>query len=178
MKGRSCLSQILVSYNEIYTALDRKSSIDIIYLDFQKAFDKVPQQELMLKLWWNGGITGLHWGWFRENRSNRLHYVEVSGVTSRLQHPVLKWVVSHQDFYVQHPVLKWVVSHQDFNILCWSGWCHIKTSMGNIRCWRWWYIKNSMHPVLKLVVSHQDFYVQHPVCLRECLLGPLFFLCT
>ena len=30
--------------------MDEGSSVDVIYLDFQKAFDKVPQQRLILKL--------------------------------------------------------------------------------------------------------------------------------
>ena len=66
----------------VYTALDSKSNTDVIYLDFRKAFDKVPQQELLLKRCWNG-ITSPLWGWFKEYPLNKLHYVEVGGVASR-----------------------------------------------------------------------------------------------
>ena len=35
---------------EITKWIDEESPVDIIYLDFQKAFDKVPHQRLRLKL--------------------------------------------------------------------------------------------------------------------------------
>src|SRR6266516_6868258 len=42
MKGGSCLSNLLISNDSIVSMMDRGSPVDIIYLDFQKAFDKVP----------------------------------------------------------------------------------------------------------------------------------------
>ena len=46
---RSCLTNMLCFLEEI-TKIDERSPVDIIYLDFQKAFDKVPHQRLLLKL--------------------------------------------------------------------------------------------------------------------------------
>ena len=49
-KGRSCVTQLLDvmdAWNEI---LDGGGSIDIIYMDFMKAFDSVPHQRLLAKL--------------------------------------------------------------------------------------------------------------------------------
>ena len=37
-------------FEEITKWVDEGSPVDIIYLDFQKAFDKVPHQRLILKL--------------------------------------------------------------------------------------------------------------------------------
>ena len=37
-------------FEEITKWIDEGSSVDIIYLDFQKVFDKVPLQRLLLKL--------------------------------------------------------------------------------------------------------------------------------
>ena len=42
--------------------VDEGSPVDIIYLDFQKAFDKVPHQRLILKLKSHGiGISIINW---------------------------------------------------------------------------------------------------------------------
>uniref|UniRef100_A0A1X7SMI3 Reverse transcriptase domain-containing protein n=1 Tax=Amphimedon queenslandica TaxID=400682 RepID=A0A1X7SMI3_AMPQE len=46
-----------------------------------KAFDSVPHQELLYKLWCIG-ITGPLWKWFRSYLSNRHHYTYVEGSTS------------------------------------------------------------------------------------------------
>ena len=50
LKARSCLTNMLCFLEEITKWLDEGSPVDIIYLDFQKAFDKVPHQRLLLKL--------------------------------------------------------------------------------------------------------------------------------
>ena len=48
--GRSCTTQILTVVNKLTEILDRGDTIDMIYLDFAKAFDTVPHQRLLLKL--------------------------------------------------------------------------------------------------------------------------------
>ena len=42
LKARSCLANMLCFLEEITKWIDDGSPVDIIYLDFQKAFDKVP----------------------------------------------------------------------------------------------------------------------------------------
>ena len=49
LKARSCLTNY-VFFEEITKWVDEGSAVDVIYLDFQKAFDKVPHQRLILKL--------------------------------------------------------------------------------------------------------------------------------
>ena len=44
LKARSCLTNILWFLEEITMWIDEGSPVDIIYLDFQKAFDKVSHQ--------------------------------------------------------------------------------------------------------------------------------------
>ena len=41
---------VMFFFEEITKWVDERSSIDAIYLDFQKAFDKVPHQRLIVKL--------------------------------------------------------------------------------------------------------------------------------
>ena len=51
--------------------IDEGSPVDIIYLDFQKAFDKVPHQRLLLKLKAHGIGNGIiHWieQWLTDKR--------------------------------------------------------------------------------------------------------------
>ena len=50
LKARSCLTNLLCFFEEITKWVDEGSPVDIIYLDFQKAFDKVPHQRPILKL--------------------------------------------------------------------------------------------------------------------------------
>ena len=50
LKARSCLTNLLCFFEEITKWVDEGSPVDVIYLDFQKAFDKVPHQRLILKL--------------------------------------------------------------------------------------------------------------------------------
>ena len=49
LKARSCLTNMLCFLEEITKWIDVGSPVNIIYLDFQKAFDKVPHQRLLLK---------------------------------------------------------------------------------------------------------------------------------
>ena len=50
LKARSCLTNLLCFFEEITNWVDDGSPVDVVYLDFQKAFDKVPHQRLILKL--------------------------------------------------------------------------------------------------------------------------------
>ena len=50
LNARSCLTNWLSFYEEITMWVDDGSPVDVIYLDFQNAFDKVPHQRLILKL--------------------------------------------------------------------------------------------------------------------------------
>ena len=55
--GLSCESQLIETVHDWITAMDNKSQIDAIPLDFAKAFDKVPHKRLLSKLAFYG-ITG------------------------------------------------------------------------------------------------------------------------
>ena len=47
MKGRSCLTNLLEYLETVTKLLDEGVPVDIIYLDFAKAFDKVPHARLL-----------------------------------------------------------------------------------------------------------------------------------
>ncbi|KAF2352600.1 Reverse transcriptase domain [Trinorchestia longiramus] len=46
---RSCLTNLPDFFGEVNHTYDRKKAVELIYLDFQKAFDKVPYERLMAK---------------------------------------------------------------------------------------------------------------------------------
>ena len=48
--GRSCLSQLLEHHQKIIDGLENENMVDIIYLDFCKAFDKVDHEIVLRKL--------------------------------------------------------------------------------------------------------------------------------
>ena len=55
--GRSCLTNLLEFFEEVTKELDEGNDVDLIYLDFCKAFDKVPHCRLIKKLE-SRGING------------------------------------------------------------------------------------------------------------------------
>ena len=63
---------------------------DVLYLDFRKAFDTVPHDELLLKLW-NMGITGNVWKWFRAYLGSRQQCVCINGQYFDLLPDLLQW---------------------------------------------------------------------------------------
>ena len=50
MGKQSCSTNLLEFLEYITTQIDERNPIDVIYLDFQKAFDKVPHARLICKL--------------------------------------------------------------------------------------------------------------------------------
>ena len=81
LKARSCLTNMLCFLEEITKWIDVGSPVDIIYLDFQKAFDKVPHQRLLLKLKAHGigdSITDWIKQWLTDRRQRVVADGEVS----------------------------------------------------------------------------------------------------
>ena len=77
-KGKSCVAQLLLVYQEIGKHLDAGHETDLILLDFAKAFDSVCHKRLLLKLKWFG-ISGPLLAWFESYLSLRLQRVVING---------------------------------------------------------------------------------------------------
>ena len=88
--GRSCLSALLDVFDNIMNMLGKDPSVDMVYLDFAKAFDKVDHGILLHKLK-DLGITGKLGVWFFHFLSNRSHFVRLPGGVSN-DHPVISGV--------------------------------------------------------------------------------------
>lgn len=50
IKGKSCATQLLEYMEDLTAAIDQGYEVDVIYLDFCKAFDKVPHKRLLAKI--------------------------------------------------------------------------------------------------------------------------------
>lgn len=68
IKGRSCLAHILDFREEIYDKFDEGKAVDVIYLEFADAVDKLSNSRLTVKLEACGiGVKVLQWikNWLR-----------------------------------------------------------------------------------------------------------------
>ena len=80
-------NKFVMFFEEITKWVDEGSPVDIIYLDFQKAFDKVPHQRLILKLKSHGmGNSIINWieQWLTDRRQRVVVDGEVSSWKSVL----------------------------------------------------------------------------------------------
>ncbi len=80
-KGHSCVTQLIEVLDQWTEALDQSESIDVIFLDFKKAFDTVPHKRLLLKL--KGyKIEDKIIKWVEKFLENRLPRVVINGKSS------------------------------------------------------------------------------------------------
>ena len=79
--GRSCLSQLIAHCDHITRLLESGQNVDVIYIDFAKAFDKVDYLVTKKKL--KGmGISGKLGRWLHAFLTNRKQAVVVNGAKS------------------------------------------------------------------------------------------------
>ena len=80
-KQRSCLTQLLEHIDNVLKNLSNGNEVDVIYLDYSKAFDKVDHAVLLAKMQ-QYGITGKVLDWVESFLSNRQQIVVVEGCKS------------------------------------------------------------------------------------------------
>lgn len=80
--GRSCLAQLLAHHEKILTSLEHDTNVDVIYLDFAKAYDKVDHGILLHKVR-EIGITGKVGQWLHSFLTNRQQVVMVDGIVTQ-----------------------------------------------------------------------------------------------
>ena len=78
MQGQSTVTQLLTVYHDILEVLASGQEVDVIHLDFSKAFDKV-SHNLLLKKLAGYGISGSILQWFNSYLSERYHHVVLEG---------------------------------------------------------------------------------------------------
>ena len=78
---RSCLTNLLEYINTLTKLVDEGHSVDVVYLDFSKAFDKVPHKRLIAKLS-AAGVRGNILQWIEAWLSNRKQRTVLNGKCS------------------------------------------------------------------------------------------------
>ena len=78
VKNRSCLTNLLEYLSFVSEYVDKGVPVDVIYLDFQKAFDKVPHKRLISKVCAHG-VQGNISKWIESWLSDREQRVVLSG---------------------------------------------------------------------------------------------------
>ena len=78
---RSCETQLIISIQDLAKSLGYGNQIDVILLDFSKAFDKVPHKRLAQKLEFYG-IRNQNLNWINDFLADRQQQVLLNGVKS------------------------------------------------------------------------------------------------
>ena len=79
--GRSCLTNLVDFFHDMFSIYDKSRAVDILYLDFRKAFDKVPHKRLMAKVR-SLGIIDKVGDWIEDWLSDRKQRVVINGTSS------------------------------------------------------------------------------------------------
>ena len=82
-KSNSTVTQLLDCQNDWVKAQNDGDSVDIIYLDYAKAFDSVVHNKLLIKLA-AYGIRDTLLSWIERFLSGRTHYVSINIASSEL----------------------------------------------------------------------------------------------
>ena len=80
--GRDCITQLLLCLEDWTLMLENNKSFDVIYTDFAKAFNSIPQERVLNKLE-NLGVRGDILNWIRSFLTGRTQCVRVEGFTSK-----------------------------------------------------------------------------------------------
>ena len=78
---RSCETQLILTYQDLAQTTDKRGQVDMLVLDFAKAFDTVPHQRLLKKLAAYGVTGNLH-KWIASFLIGWTQCVNVDGTTS------------------------------------------------------------------------------------------------
>ena len=83
-KGRSCLTNLISFYDLVTRLVDEGKAVDVVYLDFSKAFDTVSHSILLQKLAVHG-LDRYTLGWVRKWLEGWAQRVVVNAAGDRSQ---------------------------------------------------------------------------------------------
>ena len=171
---RSCITQLTTLYHEWVETIDlpKPPRIDVIFLDWSKAFDRVSHKILLDKLH-KYGICGSVLNWFYSYLSNRSQRVIFKGSQSNWapvhsgvpQGSVLRpllfnifafvlplCVQSHLRQYADDTVLYWAIRHEADPVILQNDlnsiitWCNLNHMSLNVKKCKLMTVTRSKHP--------------------------------
>ena len=83
LPGRSAVQQLLLSTERLLEANSMQAEVDVVYMDFKKAFNSVSHDSLLRKLY-ASGITGKLWFWLQSYLKHRFQCVRIGAFNSTL----------------------------------------------------------------------------------------------
>ncbi len=81
LPSRACLSNLILQEEHVTRVLDEGHTVDLVYLDFAKAFDSINHRFLLAKLK-ASDIDGAVLNWIKSYLSNCSDQVQVDGILS------------------------------------------------------------------------------------------------
>lgn len=78
MRNKSCLTNLLETLEEVTSSMDNGEGMDMVFLDYKKAFDSVPHKRLVYKLS-KYGFGENFTNWISDFLSNRTQSVHIRG---------------------------------------------------------------------------------------------------
>ncbi|GAB0210316.1 mitochondrial enolase superfamily member 1 [Grus japonensis] len=85
-KGKSCLTNLISFYDKVTCLVDEGKAVDVVFLDFSKAFDTVPYSILLHKLS-NCGMGRYTLCWVKNWLNGKAQRIVVNGATSGWRPP-------------------------------------------------------------------------------------------
>jgi len=92
VKKKSCLTNLFVFMEKVIDYINSGIPVDVIYLDFQKAFDKVPHRRLLMKLSAHGIADVIRWikNWLTDRKQRVVLNGQYSGWSDVLSGVLLR----------------------------------------------------------------------------------------
>ncbi len=169
-RNRSCLTQLIKHVDDVLKALNDGNEVDVIYLDYSKAFDKVDHRVLLAKMKIYG-INGKIYDWIENFLSNRRQTVVVDGEKSSFQDVrsgVPQGTVLGPVFFIIY-VIDMVLSARNSKALTFADDTKLMKVIAQLLCQA--LLQSDLNSVMQWsiannMVLHEDKYVVMNYCLN------------
>ena len=173
-KNRSCLTQLIEHVDAVLKSLNEGDEVDVIYLDYSKAFDKVDHKILLNKMRLYG-ISGKVLTWIETFLTNRKQTVVVNGEKSTFQDVksgVPQGTVLGPVFFIIY-VIDMVLSAKNSKTLTFADDTKLMKVIAHLLCSA--LLQADLHSVIQWSIAnnmllHEDKFVVMNYCLNLSLM--------